>query len=51
VRPMKSEAFVRPAPRPAYSVLGHSGWERAGLPPMRDWREALDEAFPSVSGR
>ncbi|GAA1494818.1 dTDP-4-dehydrorhamnose reductase [Curtobacterium herbarum] len=39
-----SSAFVRPAPRPAYSVLGHDGWSRAGLAPMRDWRDALHAA-------
>ena len=38
VRPTTSEAFVRPAPRPAYSVLGHDRWAAAGLEPMRDWR-------------
>jgi dTDP-4-dehydrorhamnose reductase len=44
VLPTDSTAFVRPAPRPAYSVLGHDGWSRAGLAPMRDWREALHAA-------
>ena len=44
VRPTDSTAFVRPAARPAYSVLGHDGWSRAGLAPMRDWREALAAA-------
>lgn len=40
-----SAQFTRPAPRPAYSVLGHDAWHRAGLAPMRDWREALHDAF------
>jgi dTDP-4-dehydrorhamnose reductase len=47
VRPTTSAAYVRPAPRPAYSVLGHDAWARAGLPPLRDWREALAEAMKS----
>ncbi|MBC7724665.1 MAG: dTDP-4-dehydrorhamnose reductase [Burkholderiaceae bacterium] len=45
VTPTDSTAFVRPAPRPAYSVLGHEAWHYAGLEPMRDWREALAEAM------
>ncbi|KQX06397.1 MULTISPECIES: dTDP-4-dehydrorhamnose reductase [unclassified Leifsonia] len=44
ITPTDSASFRRPAPRPAYSVLGHDGWALAGLPPMRDWRAALDEA-------
>jgi dTDP-4-dehydrorhamnose reductase len=40
-----SAEFVRPAPRPAYSVLGHSAWTRAALDVPRPWREALDDAF------
>jgi dTDP-4-dehydrorhamnose reductase len=40
-----SEDFVRPAPRPAYSVLGHTAWTRAALGVPRSWREALDDAF------
>lgn len=45
ISPTDSSSFVRPAPRPAYSVLGHSNWESVGLPPMRPWREALHDAF------
>jgi dTDP-4-dehydrorhamnose reductase len=44
VRPTTSDKFVRPAPRPDYSVLGHAAWLRAGIPAMRDWREALAAA-------
>ncbi|MFJ8856816.1 dTDP-4-dehydrorhamnose reductase [Streptomyces sp. NPDC102451] len=50
VRPTTSAAFARPAPRPAYSVLGHDRWTRAGIEPIRDWREALAEALPSLHG-
>lgn len=45
VTPTDSTRFVRPARRPANSVLGHDGWARVGLSPMRPWREALDEAM------
>jgi dTDP-4-dehydrorhamnose reductase len=48
VRPTTSAAFVRPAPRPAYSVLGHDRWQRAGLAPLGDWRAALDAALPML---
>jgi dTDP-4-dehydrorhamnose reductase len=45
VLPTTSEAFQRPAPRPAYSVLSPRAWDEAGLPPLQDWRSALSEAF------
>lgn len=44
VTPTDSANFVRPAPRPSYSVLAHDAWHRAGLKPMRDWTEALAAA-------
>lgn len=45
VLPTTASEFVRPAPRPSYSVLGHSAWTRAALDVPRPWREALDDAF------
>lgn len=44
VLPTTSAEFVRTAPRPDYSVLGHEAWARVGLSPMRDWRDALSAA-------
>ncbi|WP_406352221.1 dTDP-4-dehydrorhamnose reductase [Streptomyces sp. NBC_00658] len=46
VRPTTSAAFARPAPRPAYSVLGHDRWQQAGIEPIRDWSEGLSSAMP-----
>ena len=48
VRPVPSSALSRPAPRPAYSVLGHDAWAGAALPPIGEWREALRRAFPAL---
>lgn len=44
VTPTTSAEYVRPAPRPDYSVLGHDAWARAGLSPMRNWKAALSAA-------
>ena len=46
IQPTTSDQFVRPAPRPSWSVLGHDGWTSVGLPLPRPWEEALAEAFP-----
>lgn len=50
VTPTTSEAFVRPAPRPAFSVLAHDMWTAAGLDPLPEWRDALHRAAPTVLG-
>lgn len=48
VRPTTTEAYPLPAPRPAYSVLGHARWDTAGLPAPAHWRDALRAAFREV---
>ena len=48
VTPTTSAAYQRPAPRPAYSVLGHDGWLACGIKPIGDWRDALERAFPAM---
>jgi dTDP-4-dehydrorhamnose reductase len=45
VRPTTSDTFVRPAPRPSYSVLGHQRWAEIGLAPMAPWQESLSQAL------
>jgi dTDP-4-dehydrorhamnose reductase len=45
VLPTDTAAFPRPAPRPAYSVLGHENWSKVGLNPIRNWNVALTAAF------
>jgi dTDP-4-dehydrorhamnose reductase len=48
VMPTTSDTFVRPAPRPAYSVLGHDALVRLGLEPIGDWESRWAEAATSV---
>ncbi len=45
VLPTDGSAFERPAPRPAFSVLGHAAWAAAGLEAPRPWRDALRAAI------
>ncbi|MCG7285411.1 dTDP-4-dehydrorhamnose reductase [Cellulomonas sp. ACRRI] len=50
VRETTSEKFERPAPRPAYSVLGHEALRAAGLEPIGDWAGRWDAAAAAVLG-
>ena len=43
VIPVSTEEFPRPAPRPHYSVLSNEKWIKAGFPPMRNYKQALNE--------
>ena len=48
VRPTTSEAYPRPAPRPAWSVLGHDRYRGLPVAPIGDWRDALRRAWPTL---
>jgi dTDP-4-dehydrorhamnose reductase len=48
-KPITSAEYPTPTKRPAYSVLGHDSWHKAGITPIGDWKDALHRAFPSVS--
>lgn len=48
VAPTTSADYVRPAPRPAYSVLGHDALRAAGVEPIGDWAQRWALAAPTV---
>ena len=54
VTPTSAADLRRPAPRPAYSVLGHEALTRVGVEPIGDWRErwhlAAAEVLADVGG-
>jgi dTDP-4-dehydrorhamnose reductase len=45
IRPVNTAAVRRPARRPLFSALGMAESVRAGLTPLRPWREALGAAL------
>jgi dTDP-4-dehydrorhamnose reductase len=51
VRPTGSAAFVRPAPRPAFSVLGHDALLAVGVEPIGQWDERWRLAADGVLDR
>ena len=48
IRPATSAAASGPAPRPAYSALGHDALARAGVASIGDWRERWTSAARQV---
>ena len=48
VHPTTSEKYVRPAPRPAYSVLGHDRLRAVGVDPIGDWAQRWELASAEV---
>ena len=50
VRETTTDAFPRPAPRPAYSVLGHEALAAVGVEPIGHWAERWTVAAPQVLG-
>jgi dTDP-4-dehydrorhamnose reductase len=48
VVPTDTASFSRPAPRPAYSVLGHDRSVEAGLDLLPPWRRALSETLSDL---
>jgi dTDP-4-dehydrorhamnose reductase len=48
VSPTDSASFVRPAPRPAYSVLGHDKLHAHGIEPIGPWEQRWEQAAPDV---
>lgn len=48
VRETTAAQFVRPAPRPAYSVLGHGATTALGLATIDDWEARWAQAAPAV---
>jgi dTDP-4-dehydrorhamnose reductase len=45
LKPVTTEEFPRPAPRPKSSVLENYNWKMEGYPKLRSYKEALEDYF------
>ena len=50
VRPTTADSMPRPAPRPAYSVLGHDRLVEHGIEPIGPWQDRWAVAASEVLG-
>lgn len=50
VHPITTDQYPLPAPRPAYSVLGHGAWSAAGGDPLPDWQTSIRKSISAVTG-
>jgi dTDP-4-dehydrorhamnose reductase len=48
VRPIRTAEYPTPARRPEYSVLANQRWAALGEPPLRPWKEALQEYIAEI---
>lgn len=48
VKPVTTEEFGSPAPRPRYSVLDNYNWKMEGFPEIRSYKDALAEYIESL---
>lgn len=48
LEPCTTDEFPRPAPRPQYSVLGHTALRANGFTLLRPWRQALSEFLEEI---